>query len=69
MACNPKCPYFPNVESGLTYQTDSFGVKRRVNSLTTKSTCMYDLSEITNWNRNCPRVENLNKLALSEMRK
>lgn len=68
MACNPKCLYFPKIELGLQYKTDSFGVKRRIETIV-RPTCMYDLSEITNWNRNCPRVENLNKLALSEMRK
>lgn len=68
MACNSKCLYFPKIELGLRYKVDSFGVKRRIQTIV-RPTCMYDLSEITSWNRNCPRIENLNKLTLNAMRK
>lgn len=67
MACNPKCPYFPKIELDIQYKVDCFGVKRRVKTIS-KPACMYDLSLITNWDRNCPRLENLNKLTLNAMK-
>ena len=67
MPCSPKCPYFPKIEMDLQYKTDSFGVKRKIKTIA-KPMCMYDLSAIDNWNRKCPRLENLNKLTLNAMK-
>lgn len=67
MSCSPKCPYFPKIEMDLQYKVDCFGVKRKIKSVS-KPTCMYDLSAIDSWNRDCPRLKTFNRLTLSAMK-
>ena len=67
MPCSPKCPYFPKIGLDMKYKVDCFGVKRKIQTIS-KPRCMYDLSVITSWDRNCPRLENLNKLMLNAMK-
>lgn len=67
MACNPKCPYFPKIELGMSYKTDLFGVKRKIKTLS-KPMCMYDLSILDDWDKKCPRLEATNKIILNAKR-